>query len=161
MEKCFATLALIVLSVFYTPVLFAQKFLSVGPMLHVNFGNGKIKPSIGFEVAYWNYEHFPYSVDLGIDYEKSKFRIYSEAQTGIAVTGLSAGPFVEFKKDSPIQAGLQGSFWINYYVGVDCRFRIMKGGNYIAPGIYAKLPLAPGFLGNEENNESHSDWDWD
>ena len=105
----------------------AQEIISVGPMVHFNIGSGKIKTSYGLEIAYWNYRHFPYSVDFGVEYERSKFRVYSEAQTGIAITGISAGPFLEFKKGSPLQAGVQGSFWINYILGLDCRFRFMKG----------------------------------
>jgi hypothetical protein len=128
-------------------------------MIHVNFGSGKVKPSFGFEVAYWNVAHFPYSADLGFEFEKSKFRLYSEAQTGIAVTGLSAGPVLEFKKGSPVQLGMQGSFWVNYYLGFDCRFRFLKGSKQIAPGIYAKLPI--GFGPDFDHDNGGSDWDWD
>ena len=157
-KKISSTSILLFLIIFFSGKAVGQHALSVGPMFHLNFGNGKVTPGYGFEIAYWNYEHFPYSVDLGFEYEKSKFRLYSEAQTGIAVTGVSAGPFLEFKNSSPVQAGLQGSFWINYFVGVDCRFRIMKGQDYIAPGLYAKLPFA---VGPRENNGSNSDHDWD
>lgn len=138
----------------------SQHALSIGPMFHVNIGGGKATTGYGFEVAYWNYEEFPYSVDLGFEYEKKKFRLYAEAQTGIAFTGVSAGPFLEFSAQQPIQAGLQGSFWINYFLGVDCRFRIKKGQDYIAPGLYAKLPFAVGPRDTDDSSDSH-DFDWD
>jgi hypothetical protein len=158
-KKNFKKIALLVtLTLSLSFVTTAQHVISVGPMIHVNFGSGKAKPSFGLEVAYWNIEHFPYSADLGFEFEKSKFRLYSEAQTGIAVTGLSAGPVLEFKRDSPVQLGMQGSFWVNYYLGFDCRFRFLKGSKSIAPGIYAKLPI--GFGPDFDHHEGH-DWDWD
>jgi hypothetical protein len=137
---------------------FAQEAFTIGPMVHFTIGN-KFRPSYGLEFAYWNYSHFPYSIDFGIDFEKSKFRIYSEIQTGIVITGVSAGPCVEFKKDSPVQVGLQGSFWLNYFVGLDYRFRYMKGKDYFAPGIYAKVPFIKGGYDHSSSHYHHHHWD--
>lgn len=139
----------------------AQHIFSIGPMFHLNIGAKQYKPSIGLEFAYWNLESFPYSVDLGFDIEKSKFRIYSELQTGVAVAGISAGPVVEFKPDSPVQLGLQGSIWGNYYLGFDLRFRFMKGQNYTAPGAYCKFLFTRELWENNDENNSSSDFDWD
>ena len=69
----------------------------LGPMLHFNISQKKMHPSFGIELAYWNYAHYPYSIDGAIEFEKKKIRIYSEAQTGIGVLGFSLGPVVEFQ----------------------------------------------------------------
>jgi len=143
---------------FHTTI--GQQLFTIGPTVHFRVGD-KFKPAYGLEFAYWDYEHFPYSVDLGIEYEKSKFRIYSEAQTGIAVTGFSAGPVLEFAKQTPVKLGLQGTAWLNYFIGVDYRFRIMSGSNYYAPGVYAKFLWLKGGTGSNNNTSHHHHFDWD
>ncbi|AHM63341.1 hypothetical protein D770_25480 [Flammeovirgaceae bacterium 311] len=144
----------------------AQHVISVGPMFHLNFGGGgKTQMSYGFEVAYWNAFGVPYGVDLGIDFEKGAWRVYSEAQAGVVYAGMAAGPYLEFKKDEPVKLGLQTSVWANIYFGIDMRARFTRGESRFAPGVYAKYVFTPG--GNlwdelRENHESEdSDWDWD
>jgi hypothetical protein len=153
-------LLLIILNLGSVKLAFAQEAFTIGPMVHFSIGN-KFRPAYGLEFSYWNFSHFPYSIDFGIDFEKSKFRIYSEAQTGIGITGISAGPCIEFKKESPIQLGLQGSFWVNYFLGIDFRFRYMRGKDYFAPGLYAKYPWLKGGSGNSSNSSHHHHYDWD
>ena len=135
----------------------AQVFYSIGPMLHWNIGDEKVRTSFGIEFAYWNFDKTPYSMDFGIDFQKGKTRLYSELQTGVGLAGLSAGPFMEWEKDSKVQAGLQGSVWFNYFVGVDLRFRWQKGQDYFAPGLYAKLPFKKG--GYDNSSGGSSGWD--
>jgi hypothetical protein len=154
--------SIILLFIACTPkMLVAQELFTLGPMVHFNIGD-KFRPAYGLEFSYWNYEHFPYSIDVGMEFEKSKFRIYSEAQTGIALTGVSAGPFIEFEKQAPVQVGLQGTVWANYILGLDFRFRIMSGKNYFGPGIYAKyLWMKGGTNNNSSSGGSHHHFDWD
>jgi hypothetical protein len=130
----------------------------LGPMLHFNISEKKMHASFGIELAYWNYEHFPYSVDAGIDFEKKKIRLYSEGQAGIGLLGLSMGPVLEIRTDeSRILAGIQGSFWANYFGGFDLRFRKTGGKGVFAPGLYFKLPVGIG----AESDGDYDDWDWD
>lgn len=130
----------------------------LGPMLHFNFGNKQMHTSFGLEVAYWNYDKFPYSVDLGFEFEKSKFRLYSEAQTGIGFLGVSMGPVMELGGgEHKVKGGIQGSGWLNYFGGIDLRFRAVGGASYFSPGVYFKLPLG---LGDSDGHYHHWD-DWD
>lgn len=129
----------------------------VGPMLHFNFSEKKMHTSFAIELSYWNYVGFPYSVDGGIEFEKGKFRLYSEAQTGIALLGLSLGPVFEHQKaEGRWKVGVQGSAWANYFGGVDLRFRSVGGTSSFSPGLYFKLPLGTGDLDSEYHH-----WDFD
>lgn len=140
----------------------SQTILSAGPMLHVNFGGEKIRASWGFEVAWWNFSGFPYSIDVCPEFEKKKFRLYAEIQTGIGVAGISAGPVLEFQtEEKKIRAGVQTSIWANYYWGFDFRMRFIDHKTLICPGTYLKVP----FNGRDENGErfesSGNNRDWD
>ena len=145
----------------------AQHVYTAGPMLHYNFGGGtKGHFSFGLEVAYWNVYKFPYGVDVGIDFEKNRFRLYSEAQTGFYFGGLSAGSFLEFPKNEDPRLGLQASLWANVFVGLDIRARFSRKETRIAPGLYVKYPWAAGGNLYEKWQENHPDedddsWDWD
>ncbi|MBI2967569.1 MAG: hypothetical protein HYY40_07125 [Bacteroidetes bacterium] len=132
-----------------------------GPMLHVNFGGGKIKPSFALEVSWWNYHGFPYSFDFAIELEKQKLRFYAEGQTGIGLAGLSAGPLVEYNSgDKTFSGGFQGSLWANYFFGIDVRMRGSGGQFFFCPGAYLKLPGAI-FSPNEDGDSNDWDFDWD
>lgn len=144
----------------------AQHVYTVGPMLHYNFGgNSKGQFSFGMEASYWNAFNFPYGMDLGVDFEKGRFRLYTEAQTGLIFGGISAGPYLELPKGAPAKLGLQTSVWANAFIGFDLRARFTRGETRIAPGIYAKYVGTPG--GNlwekwDENHETDGDGgDWD
>ena len=119
----------------------AQEIWMAGPTFHLEFGNKHIRPSYGFEASYWNVKGFIYSVDAGIEYSCHRFRIYSETQTGIVITGVSFGPVLEKGRGEPIKLGLQGSVWLNYFFGLDYRVRYINGAYYQCPGTYFKLPL--------------------
>lgn len=151
---------IIILLIFFTSTYaHAQDVFSIGPMYHLNIGDKSFKSSFGLEVAYWNIDDFPYSVDFGLDFQKGKFRLYTEAQTGVGFAGVSLGPVLEFKKNSPVQLGLQTSAWANYILGVDFRCRFFKGPDYISPGLYLKYPW---IVGNDNiNNSGDNDFDWD
>lgn len=134
-----------------------------GPMLHFNFGDDKVRASFGIELSYWNYESFPYSFDAGLEFEKKKIRIYSEAQCGVGVAGISAGPVMEFRTDeTKLNLGFQGSLWGNYFLGFDLRYRAIAGGSYFCPGTYFKLPLGIGYFDSDDDNDGDSDgFGWD
>jgi hypothetical protein len=157
MRKCLPVFLLV--TVFTTNV-FCQKpqVWMLGPMLHFNLNQKKVHTSWGLELAYWNYAHVPYSFDGGIEFEKKKIRLYSEAQTGIGVLGISIGPVIEFRTDGhKPKLGMQGSVWANYFGGFDIRFRAIGENTYFSPGIYFKLPLVAG----SESHGHHHHWDWD
>lgn len=150
---------LVIISSVISSNLFSQKnqVWMVGPMLHFNFGNKEMRTSFGLEVAYWNYDGFPYSVDCGIEFEKRKIRLYTEGQTGIALAGVSLGPVLEFRKDDTSKLGVQGSLWANYFGGIDFRYRAIAGDSYLSPGAYFKIPLGTG----DDVDGDDDDWDWD
>ncbi len=138
----------------------AQEVWTVGPMLHVNFGAGeKIRTSFSIEGAYWNLDNFYHSVDFGIEFERGKTRLYSEGQTGIGLTGLSFGPVLEFHRGNGVHLGVQGSCWINYFLGVDYRIRFIDKKRFHAVGVYGKLPISTS--GMDEDGDSDWDSDWD
>lgn len=137
----------------------AQDVFSVGPSLHFNFGDKKPKVSWGVEASLWWFEdRFPISANFGFDHRKGSTVLYSQAQTGIAVAGISAGPYIEFRKEEPAVLGLQTDYWLNYFAGINYRIRYGGGeGNQKALGFYLRAPLG---IGPEEENDG-SDWDWD
>lgn len=145
---------------FFTSTTKAQDVWMLGPMLHINFGGEKTKLSYALEASYWNYQNFPYSFDFAVEFEKGKFRVYSEGQTGIGFAGISAGPVLEYRKsDKKFKLGFQGSVWANYFWGFDFRIRKIGGENFISPGTYLKIPVTKVKSDGEE--ESNSGWDWD
>ena len=131
-------------------------------MYHINFGNGKARGSFAIEFAYWNVKHFPYSIDGAVEFEKGCFRIYSEVQTGIIVTGISVGPVFEYNSElNKAGIGIQGSYWANYYIGVDYRIRRVNKNTRYSLGTYIKFLLAKNGFDESNHHSSLSDFDWD
>lgn len=158
--KSFRNAIVIVIFITNCESCFSQEIWTIGPMLHYNFGGEKRNTSFAIEMAYWNLNNFYHSVDVGIEFERKRFRIYSEGQTGIGLTGLSFGPVVEFEKGNGVHLGVQGSCWINYFLGVDYRIRFIDHQKIQAAGLYAKLPIATSGL--DDDGDGSSDWgDWD
>ena len=138
----------------------AQEVWTIGPMLHWNFGGEKRSPSFSIEAAYWNIKAFPHSVDFGIEFDRGKLRLYTEAQTGIGVTGISLGPVVEFNfTEGKVRAGAQGSCWLNYFLGIDYRLRFIDKKKFNCVGIYGKLPFATSGLETDGDGFDWDDWD--
>ena len=128
----------------------SQTIWTVGPMLHVNFGGEKTRASWALEFAYWNFSHFPYSFDFAAEFQKGRIRLYTEAQTGIGIAGISSGPVLEIQTDNPaLKVGFQCSVWGNYYLGFDLRLRFIDGKTFICPGTYVK----GGFNARDEDGE--------
>ncbi|WP_276498820.1 hypothetical protein [Pontibacter litorisediminis] len=137
----------------------AQDVFSVGPALHFNFGDKKPKVSWGVEASLWWFEdQFPVSGNLGFDRRKGSTVLYMQAQTGIGIAGVSAGPFLELRKEDMPVLGLQTDYWVNYFAGLNYRVRYSGEGTQKALGVYVKAPLSYGL---EEENEEEDDWDWD
>ena len=110
---------------------FGQEVWTIGPMLHYNFGGEKNHFSWAIELAYWNVKNVPYSIDGGIEFNKKRIRLYSEVQTGIGVAGLSVGPVLEINKaERKAHLGYQTTFWVNYFIGVDYRYRRIDKTNF-------------------------------
>ncbi|HEX2395545.1 MAG TPA: hypothetical protein VHI78_09365 [Bacteroidales bacterium] len=131
----------------------------LGPMLHFNIADKHMKTSFGVELSYWNYEHFPYSFDVGIDFQKGSIRLYSEGQTGIGFLGLSFGPVLELRtSEGQLKTGIQGSVWANYFGGFDLRFRKTGDAFTFAPGLYFKLPVSREAWSYDGDGDG---WDWD
>lgn len=138
---------------------FGQEVWTIGPMLHYNFGGEKRHFSWAIELAYWNVKNVPYSIDGGIEFSKKRIRLYSEVQTGIGVTGLSVGPVLEINKaEHKAHLGFQTTFWVNYFIGVDYRYRRIDKTNFNCIGTYGKLPFATKDM-KSSNSNSYHDWD--
>jgi hypothetical protein len=153
---------IVILLVLLSVSINAQEVWMAGPTFHVNFGNKQIKLSYGFEVSYWNIIGFPYSVDGGIEFSRKRMALYSEAQTGIGLTGVSFGPVLNIGKSEGVKLGVQGSCWINYFLGFDFRIRYINGTYYQCPGSYIKLPLNYKVVSDEldkYNSQHHHDDD--
>ncbi|MBC5775955.1 hypothetical protein H8S95_17905 [Pontibacter sp. KCTC 32443] len=151
---------LLILLVLALHAVHAQDVFSVGPAFHYNFGDKKPKVSWGVEASLWWFEDYkvPFSANLGFDRRKGNTILYTQAQTGLGIVGISAGPYIEFKKDEATAIGLQTDYWVNYYMGLNYRIRYAKGGPQKALGIYLKAPI---MLDPEEDDGDDSDWDWD
>lgn len=114
-----------------------------GPMLHYNFGKGDRGLSVGVEASIWNtdFGYLPQSIDIGIEFEKKKMRLYGEFQYYILYSGISFGYVKEFTKNEKSFGGFQASLWSAFFLGLDMRYRRLNKKNYLAPGIFFKLPL--------------------
>ena len=138
---------------------FGQEVWTIGPMLHYNFGGEKRHFSWAIELAYWNIKNVPYSVDGGIEFSKKRIRLYGEAQTGIGVTGISIGPVLEINKaERKAHLGYQTTFWLNYFIGVDYRYRRIDKTSFNCVGTYGKLPVATKNM-KSSNGSNYHDWD--
>ena len=159
MKKTLIPLLIVFTSTFNLKT-FGQEVWMIGPMLHYNFGKEKNHFSWAIELAYWNVKKFPYSVDAGLEFSKKRTRLYSEVQTGIGVAGLSVGPVLEFNKvEKKLRLGYQTTFWLNYFIGVDYRYRRIDKTNFNCAGIYGKLPI--GTKDMESSDGDSRDYDWD
>lgn len=125
---------------------YSHSVVTIGPMFHLNFGEGKPKISGGIEMAYWNFNAMPFSVDLGLEFEREKLRLYSEFQTGFLFAGLAVGPVweVDYNRQTKNDClGIQGSLWGAFFGGINIRYRNMGGDRHIfSPGIFGKLPIS-------------------
>ena len=142
---------------------FSQEIWTIGPMLHINFGGEKRTTSFSIEAAYWNLNNFYHSVDFAMEFTRGQVLFYTEAQTGIGLTGISFGPVVQInKRGGGIKLGVQGSCWFNYFLGVDYRMRFIDHKKLQYIGVYAKLPVAANGLDSSGSSSSWDDWDgWD
>ena len=93
----------------------------------------------------------------------TKIRLYTEAQTGFGLGGISSGPVIEInKEEKKTTIGWQSSIWGNYYLGFDFRYRKINGKKFFCLGSYLKT----GFNSKDENgneikssSNSYSNWD--
>jgi len=142
----------LVFALVFFKVNFSQYAILIGPTIHFNIG-AIYHTSLGIEASWWNLKHVPYGFDLGVEFEKSNIRVYTEGQTGVYLAGFAAGPVMQFNSDSSsVKLGLQGSFWANFFLGTDVRVRHIDGHNTFCPGIYFKLPVAADFDDGDDNH---------
>jgi len=119
----------------------------LGPMFHYNFGAHRDSYSFGLEGSYWPVKLFPWGMDGGIEYDlRGRMRLYAEAEGGAMIAGGALGPCVEIG-GGRILGGVQGSGWVNAFLGADFRIRALWGGDpELAPGGYFKYPVIPPHL---------------
>ncbi len=157
MKKIVFILVLITIS--HNTKIFGQSVWTIGPMFHYNFGGEKRHFSFAIETAYWNIKNFPYSIDGGIEFGKKRVRFYSEIQTGIGITGIAFGPVLEINKtERKAHLGLQTTLWMNYFIGLDYRYRRIDKTNFYCVGTYGKLPFSTKNMGSS-NGSNYHDWD--
>lgn len=131
-------------------------YLTLGPMVHFNFGENEFKAfSFGLEGAYWNYARGPsdgfldnvpdfetpgWGAALGFEVDGKALRFHLEPQIGWVYAGVSLGSVLEIsRQDGSILPGFQGSGWVNALLGFDLRYRRIGGRNVQALGLYGKL----------------------
>jgi hypothetical protein len=159
--KKYILVSLLILSIHINVT--AQSIWTIGPMIHLNLNDKKVKCSYNLEVAYWNFNGFPWSIDGAIELERKKIRLYTEGQTGFGLGGISSGPVIEInKEEKKTTIGWQSSIWGNYYLGFDLRYRKINGKKFFCLGNYLKT----GFNSKDENgneikssSNSYSNWD--
>jgi hypothetical protein len=165
-KKAFITFTLLII----TFIVYSQDAWTLGPMLHVNFGEGKPTVSYGIEGAYWDFSHFYYGIDGGFEFGDNKVRLYGELETGLYVVGMGMGPVLEYNSiQSKVHLGFQYSIWANYFLGLDYRKRWIDSTTYNCVGIYLKVPFnTTGFDNSTSSNTTtttdhhhHHHWDWD
>ena len=158
-----------ILPLFFFPGLIwaHSNWISIGPMVHLNFGGGKTAFSLALELAYWSYppvyesvnpdaEQGPYTggpdgigygVDAAFEWEirrgANKLRVYTEPQIGWdGLRGISLGPVLEIPLNkNPVLFGIQGSTWAGFLLGADIRLRYIDSKTFICPGLSGKIPL--------------------
>ncbi|MCH7764304.1 MAG: hypothetical protein IIB95_11310 [Candidatus Marinimicrobia bacterium] len=121
----------------------------IGPTIHYNFGGEKKHWSFGLELSYWEFPEkgWPVSVDLGIEFERGKLRIYTEFQTLVPIpstgvfTGVSVGPVIEKAQNNGLTIGFQFSGWLALFGGIDLRYRRIGHNGILSPGIFLKGPI--------------------
>jgi len=137
MKRCFCVVCLLLFAA-HVVALDLDNEVFYGPMLHFEFTGHKSfaqRFSYSFEVSYWVPNYFC-GVDAGIEVGSGKLILYSEAEAGIFIAGLSWGPYINFLgKDK--MAGFQTTLWGNWFWGFDLRWR--SGNGYL--GTYGKLPV--------------------
>ena len=149
-------LILLLLIGLYRPVV-SQEIWTIGPMIHVNFGGEKTRISYAVECSYWNFRHFFYGVDGGIEWGPERFRVYSEMQTGFGLAGLALGPLLELNTtEGTAHFGMQSSVWANYFLGFDYRRRWVNKDKYNCLGVYFKVPFTDS--GFSDSNSSTSNY---
>lgn len=142
--KLFSFRFIIVFALILTSQLSKAQYFLIGPTIHYNIGDGLKNISGGLEFSYWNWEQtndlnlLPIGMDIGIEFEKSKTRIYSELETGLII-GASIG-YVYEMNDNQNTSGFQCSIWGAVYGGIELRYRV-NDTNYFAPGGFFKFPL--------------------
>lgn len=137
------------------------RYITIGPMLHWNFGKKESALSFGVEAAYWDFPpgqalfdmgtkvpgdgEVGFGLDLGVEWEGEgeKIRAYAEPQLGMLPAGIALGSVLEWDLAShDFHVGTQGSLWGNLaFVGADIRGRIVDGKKSLAPGLYVKAPI--------------------
>ena len=137
-----------------------------GPMCHWEFGNQGHHFTWGVEESYWKLVgSWPLGFDVGFEFGRPGYRIYTEAQAGIVAAGLAAGPVLEFGGGKGAQWGFQNSLWANAFLGGDFRWRRVGGMTYHCPGTYLKVPVVTEgideYNANTESTHHHHFWHWD
>jgi hypothetical protein len=144
-----AFLAALVIYALHAPPISAGQSLStvvtIGPIVHWNFGAAGTTVSAGLEGAVW---HVVRQVPLGLDYGcewdfgKGRARLYAEGELGVVLTGFGMGVVAELGQ-RPIGWALQSTIWANYLAGLDYRVRAFGSlPTESAFGLYAKWPFA-------------------
>ncbi len=138
------------------PIISSSQIFTIGPVISWNFSDKQCKFSGGFEfgilalpiITENNNETF-LSLELGLDFERAKSRLYSEFKLikyipgkGIPVIyGISAGPVMEWDKTAKTTYGFQSTVYTWYFVGANFKYRRINGKNHFGPGMFFKIPF--------------------
>jgi len=118
-------------------------------MFHYGLGTGEW--TFALEGSYWVSPFV--GADFGLEYGKKTFIAYSELQGGVGLAGISAGPYIDFRRRGQ-KLGVQTTVWANYFLGADYRWRTHPEKNKHYLGVYFKLPVASYADGSGDSDDS-------
>ena len=154
MKKSGIIILLIIISTLLPLAGFSQIY-TIGPTINWYFGSKQCKVSgglelgiIGIPIEYNDNNSGVLSMELGLDFEKNRNRLYTEIRFtqynkySPVLVGLSAGPVLEWGKDCKTAIGIQTSAYGWCIVGANFRYRYVNGKSSYGPGMFLKLPFA-------------------
>jgi hypothetical protein len=155
MQKLF--LLVLIIGIVLLPELLFSQIFTIGPVLNWNIGDKQCRFSGGVEIGIHglpvgdeNGKGSILSLDIGLESGKTKNRFYTELQfikyipgeTVVVFYGLSAGPVIEWGKDTKTRIGIQTTAWGCLLLGASLRYRWINKKSYIVPGMFFKFPLS-------------------
>ena len=134
-----------------------SQIYTIGPTINFNFGNKQCKVTgglefgiIGIPIEYNDYSGGVLSLELGLDFEKNRNRLYTEIRftqyaenkKGLPILfGISAGPVLEWGKDCKTAIGIQSSAYGWLILGAHFRYRYVNNKSTYSPGMFLKIPF--------------------
>ena len=145
---------IIIISTTLLPLAGFSQIYTIGPTINWNFRNKQCKVSGGIElgiigilIEYNENNGGVLSLELGLDFEKNRNRLYTEIRFtqynkySPVLVGISAGPVLEWGKDCKTAIGIQTSAYGWCIAGINFRYRYVNNKSTYGPGMFLKIPF--------------------